>query len=299
MVFLPGSIALHLGAHKTATTHLQTVMERNASVLAAAGVAFAGPRDLRGSGKTLFDRFPGPRNPTPHASARPVGEELAALANGAGRLVLSEENYLGPTFPTGSQAGVPLYSQAETRVARLVELFAPLPVELFLAIRNPASFLISVFGQNLMGGKIGSFESFVGKIEPIDLSWLELLTRLSNVAGLAGLIVWRFEDYPALQSTIYRRLLGLSSLPDMGQHHRRTHEGLSETAVNETLRRAAAGEKGPVATVARRAFPVGDRNPAHAPYSTSDLVASARIYDLEVSEIAGLPKIELLCPTQD
>ena len=88
------SVGLHLGAHKTATTHLQHSLLASQGVLNAFGVQVHGPRSFRWGKPSLLTRFgiaetPKSRPRKPH----PIAFE--ELSQGARRLLLTEENFAG------------------------------------------------------------------------------------------------------------------------------------------------------------------------------------------------------------
>ena len=69
------SICLHVGAHKTATTHLQNSLADAAMALAAVGVMFYGPRDFRWGKPTLQTRFGIGNRPVDQSDAPAAGNE--------------------------------------------------------------------------------------------------------------------------------------------------------------------------------------------------------------------------------
>ncbi|MEL6685770.1 MAG: hypothetical protein AAFQ00_10775, partial [Pseudomonadota bacterium] len=92
----PLSIAFHIGAHKTATSHLQRSLLRAGDALAAAGVRYYGPDYFRLPGhsiQALFGFRPGTKG---GGAMRPAAEQLALLQQDGHRIVLSEENFIGP-----------------------------------------------------------------------------------------------------------------------------------------------------------------------------------------------------------
>ena len=106
----PMRVILHIGAHKTATTYLQRRLDAHRTVLETQGVAYAGPDQLR---EHAARRLP---FTAPHLVA--VRVALArARKQGAARLILSEENLLGPMadLPRG------LYLDPARRLAPVIK----------------------------------------------------------------------------------------------------------------------------------------------------------------------------------
>jgi len=186
-------VALHIGAHKTASTHLQASLNAAALDLAAAGVRFYGPDYLRKQGRTLPQMF----GLAEAEARRPAPDQARFLAKDGHRIVLSEENFCGPLHDGRGQMAIPLYPLAEARVGALVHALNPLPVDLFVAIRDPARFVTSAYSQMLMGGHVMPFRAFRAANPFRRIGWAALIGRLRAVPGLRSLTVWQYEDYSA------------------------------------------------------------------------------------------------------
>ena len=78
--------------------------------------------------------------------------QIKFLSKGRKRLVFTEENFVGNLADSRGRTALPLYPSGPARVAELVEKLAPVDVQLFLAVRNPASFMASTYSQALLGG---------------------------------------------------------------------------------------------------------------------------------------------------
>lgn len=77
--------------------------------------------------------------------------QIKFLSKGRKRLVFTEENFVGNLADSRGRTALPLYPSGPARVAELVEKLAPVDVQLFLAVRNPASFMASTYSQALLG----------------------------------------------------------------------------------------------------------------------------------------------------
>ena len=88
------SVAIHIGAHKTATTHMQQSLEASEDRLAAQGVRFYGPKALRKENQSLIDVF---NLQVDHHTPKPTrskAEQLEHMLGDGHRLVLSNENFI-------------------------------------------------------------------------------------------------------------------------------------------------------------------------------------------------------------
>ena len=147
------SIALHLGAHKTASTYLQSCLELNQPSLADANTAILTPHDLRGQ---LVDRTPAPGGRgTPQARQRRQ-QRLTDLIQKAGelqnasRIVVSEENLIGSCRINLVHGE--LYPDLVKRLSWLPDWLNTPSTTVFMGIRSYASYFSSNLTTALQRG---------------------------------------------------------------------------------------------------------------------------------------------------
>jgi len=292
---LPKSIALHIGAHKTASTHLQKVLKHNQKLLVEDGIAAYGPWYLRMKGRSLRSMFGlhGASITTPRRSPQ---DQLAFLAKGAKRLVLSEENFVGTLSGPEGRVSFPLYASATDKLTEFVETVAPVKVELFLGVRNPAAFMASAYSQTLMGGAHIGPRTFRARNDWRSVDWADYVTRLRAISGVAGIYVWRQEDYDATLRLIMRRMLRWSTGGKIEQVQGRAHQGLSAAAVRQTLAWAQEGRTEKLAGTARSLYPIDEKNKAFKLYAASTLAASEAIYGAQMAQIEAMDGVTVLHP---
>lgn len=290
-------VSLHLGAHKTASTHLQHSLAQNAELLAENGVKYLGPKFLRAKDHHLFDLF-GMR-----ASGQILGdvsgaEQVRRLVKPSNRLVLSEENILGPVFSEGNPNM--LYPIAALRVEKFVNTVAPCPVTLFISVREPAGWLASLYSQRVVGGDLRSFEGFLEGNSAQHLCWSELVERLARIQGIAGLFVWRKEDYPAVAAPVLRRMLGWRIGPLVKRIETRVNTALSAEAIDLIQEWGRQGRDGDAKTWVKELRKQNDlTDPANAfdPWSEAVKSASLAAYEADVEKIAAMDSVHLLKPS--
>ena len=141
---------IHIGAHKTATTHVQETLAAMRAGLVARGVDFipnsgccAGRLRRGARAPAAWNRLPPLRGPMVR---RMVARHLDPLRAGPATLVLSEEKLLG-----GSQHvfAEPIYPQVQRIIALLATLGGRADVTLFLSIRSFDTQLPSAYVQEL------------------------------------------------------------------------------------------------------------------------------------------------------
>jgi hypothetical protein len=208
---------IHIGAHKTATTHVQEILALMRPQLVARGVDFVPNHIVRQSGlaKALFarrlaTRLPGLRGRTVAAL---MAEYLDPLRDPAApaAMVLSEEKLLGGSRQVFSD---PAYPQIERIIPMLASLGARAAgraeVTLFLSIRSLDGQMPSAYVQELKFAPPieGGFSNVKARVLARPPSWLELVRRIRAAAPAVPLRVWRQEDYRREPLAILTALCG-------------------------------------------------------------------------------------------
>ena len=203
----PRRWSLHLGAHKTATTHIQ--MSCAALDLDAMGVGYAGNDELTPKRIPDMRARALPRKLSPWLRRREMLRRLGGMGRLRGRMVLSNEDWIGH----GEAALEPVaYPEAGPRIRSLVRgLARDGTVELFLSVRCADAFLSSVYAQVLR------YRPYPGGFEPIRAraldrppDWVDLVERIAAAAGPGvPLRVWPYEAYRPNSLAILRAITGL------------------------------------------------------------------------------------------
>jgi hypothetical protein len=292
---MPQSIALHIGAHKTASSHLQNELYRNREMLAEEGIRVYGPGYLRMKGRNLAAMFglSWSESPEPRRDAH---EQLRFLAKGRKRLVFTEENFVGNLTDNKGRLPLPIYPSGPERVGELVAKWAPVQTQLFVAIRNPAAFMASAYSQALFGGTNVGPRTFRAHNDWRQIDWAEYVAKLRATTGLGEIYVWRQEDYEQAHRLILRRLLRWKVGGKVDLVEGRLNEGLSADAVRQTLQWVQDGKTGSLARDARAAFPVGDHHKPFALYAASTLAAAQAVYDEQFARIGAIDGVTVLHP---
>ncbi|MDO5529701.1 MAG: hypothetical protein Q4F71_09885 [Paracoccus sp. (in: a-proteobacteria)] len=291
------TVRIHVGAHKTATTHLQSALREVRADLARAGMGYIGPGRLRGGNGSLEQclRQPGRAG----AASRAVGESLRAARAQFGDLLLSEENILGGTRrshifgPEGM-----LYPRAVERLRYVITLLGRPRASVFLSVRDPASFVVSAFHQQVLSAREVLIEDYVRDVPVAALGWAELAGRIAAMPSVTRVIVWRYEDYRALRPEICARMLRpeLAGLvPDPAPNN----TGMSQAAYELYTKRALEDIEAPLKDLvkeAMRALPRGPDRPGLRLLDDETYARSAAHYAAEIERIAQIPGVELLRP---
>ena len=284
------TLALHIGAHKTATTHLQRSLYAQRSELEGIGVRVITPRQLRAPNPNLQKRF-GLFDKQRHVDGNGVLTELAA---GSDRVVISEENFVGALQDTKGRIANPIYKEALPRLAALTRATGLSQIEIFLSIRHPCDYLASAYSQLLLAGGRISAEDYRAINQVPQVDWLNLVQRISAVEGVGSITVWRYEDYQTLFPRIVEALLAKPfEVPPIAE---RIHQGLSTRAVETVLSDPASANDGDAANMSRERFPVSAADPGIALHSVWKRRLVSLRYARMCRQIARMPKVRFLHP---
>ncbi|WP_138469849.1 hypothetical protein [Poseidonocella sp. HB161398] len=265
---------IHLGLHKTATTHLQAALGRAEPALRAAGIAYLGPQAIRAGGTGIREALEGAAAP---GRAR---RRLARHAHGSRLLLISEENIPGTMEDNflGPRPGP--YPEAAERLSRLLAELGLTQVQLFLALRHPADYYASCYRFHLRQHPFLPWRDYARQLPLRRLRWLPLCRALGSVPGVAGLTVWRYEDFPSVGPALLRALLGPGHPPVDLSGQANGGPGGSEIRA----RYAAAG--------CRPDF----RGPGFRPFGRLARLRAGAAYARDTAAIAALPATVLLRP---
>jgi hypothetical protein len=186
---------IHIGAHKTATTHLQDTLALQREALAIAGVDYW-PREIirrHGAFKNL-KRKSWQKLLSGHLYRSHWDDISRTLRSGPSEIVVSDESILGST--AGDLLGRTLYPDAESRLSMLTYLLRSANLHLFLSIRSFEEILPSAYAQHLRSRPVAEpFEVFRDSWLRQPPSWANLIGRIRATLPDARLNVWTLEEY--------------------------------------------------------------------------------------------------------
>lgn len=183
-------VSLHIGAHKTATTFLQSALVRNAEALLAEGSGVLPLTELRAEvTKPLRPREDDPKRDFRRARAEAcLGAHLAR--SDIDRLVLSDENLLGE--PAEIVARGALYSDAQARLSALAPFLEGHEVTVFFALRNLGDFSRSIYCEALrwMTGEFIPAAQHRATWKEPEHSWVPVVEAIRASFPDANVVLW-------------------------------------------------------------------------------------------------------------
>ena len=290
-------VAIHLGAHATASGALLKSLFRNKGILAAEGVSLPGPGRYRRILLDLLRRLEeAPESP---ADSETLIDTISDEP-GARRLILSHENFICP--PAQILEDRILYAPLSERIMGLERLFKGAEIEFFLALRNPADLLPALLARMPEIGASGLLRG----TDPLDISWLDVARRIREAAPEAGLTLWRDEDSPLIWEPLMRALCGLGQGialrgTDDPLHERLTRHGLRQLRAYLAARPALTDHARARVIAAfldgHARPPPGEDDPPAIPGWDERLIWQlTEIYEAECDEIAEMEGVRFLAP---
>ena len=218
-------IILHAGAHVTDEDRLVTCLLKNAEHLEAIGTVVPEPESYR---NMLRDTIAAA---TDGAAPPDLGQNLrnALLPSGdADRLVISNDSFFG----THKMAVKRMFYPAScARLEALRQLLPDDHVELFFAVRNPASFmpaLLEITNFNSIGDLFRGYD-------PLSFLWSELFERIRAQIPDIPITVWCNEDTPLIWAELIREMGGLDPTQEIEGEYDLLQEIMSEGGMKRFL----------------------------------------------------------------
>jgi hypothetical protein len=203
----PVSWRIHIGAHKTGTTHLQDFLSQHRDALGAAGVDFLPRPSVRAAQiRRCFKPKRSSWFPPLFSRRRTLSETLGPLRAGPATVVVSEESLIGKYYGLYQS---PIYPDLEKRLSLIARDLGRERLRLFVSIRDYSELLPSVYSQCLRQGKrMPVFDEFRNQLVNNPPNWHEFIARIRDTVPGVPLTVWTHEDYIVFNREIMSHFCG-------------------------------------------------------------------------------------------
>lgn len=288
-------IAYHLGAHCTDDDRLIRCLLKNRAALAMQGVIIPPPNRYR---SLLRDTAIQLKGAVASADTQALVLDQMMDEDVADRLVLSWDNFI--SFPNWALKGT-LYPVAGERVRALTQVFPDVQASFFMAIRNPATWLPTLFKRL----KDRSYDDFMAGADPMLLRWSDVIYQIRDQNPQTELTVWCDEDTPLIWPEVLATVSGMQA----GTVLDYTDDLLAQIMTEDGLARLRAyiAEKGPFTPDRRRRvvtafldkFALADQIDMDIamPGWTADYVAAmTKGYAVDVARIRAIPGVTIIAP---
>ena len=289
-------IVFHIGANCTDEDRLLKSLLRNTNVLAQDGVKVPGPGKYR---RLIRETIQGLDGAPPPADTRSVLLDAILDDEPTERLILSNSNFI--CIPNRIFEKGVFYLLTEMKIRGLLQLFPEDDIELFIAVRNPATFIPETLAQS----KFDDLPTFMRGLPPAEVRWSDVIKRIRHIAPQCKLTVWCNEDTPLIWGRLMREMSGvLPSVPLVG-----TYDLLGTIMADEGMTRMKAYmTKTPpptpqhelkIITAFLNKYAIDDllEEDIDLPDFTQDLVEElTEAYDDDINVIAALPGVTFIEP---
>lgn len=193
-------VIVHTGAHATEEDRLLKSLLRNKEGFSQRGVAVPGPGKYRSLLKECFAAL---KAGEPSAESRDVLWDAILDEEDADRVILSNPHFFGSQ--RNALEDDMFYPESVQRMQYLQQLFPYDQIEIFMGLRNPAGFLPALL-ENASSKRLREVRQ---QIDPRQLRWSEMMTRLRQAVPNIAITVWCYEDMPLIWGQILRDMAGL------------------------------------------------------------------------------------------
>jgi hypothetical protein len=196
-------IAYHIGANCTDEDRLLKTLLKNADTFAAQGIKVPGPGKYR---RLLRETIQNLAGAAPAEDTRNILLDAILDDEEASRLVMSNSGFI--CIPRRIFEQNRFYALAEQKVRALAALFPTDDLELFMGIRNPATFIPACFAP----AKDYTFADYLRDVVVEDLRWSEVIATMRDAVPDAQITVWCNEDTPLIYAQLVREISGVDPL---------------------------------------------------------------------------------------
>lgn len=193
-------IAYHIGVNCTDGERLLRSLMKSGDALSRAGVSLPGPGRYR---KLLRETVQGLVDGPPPEGTRDVLIDAITDTPDAARMILSNSSFFcqpNRVFEDGQ-----FYGMAAFKMQSFRRLFPGDDLSIFMAVRNPATFVPAVFTQ----ARPRSLPAYLGPLDPRDLAWSDVVRRMRAAAPDIPFVIWCNEDTPLIWNELLHRIAAL------------------------------------------------------------------------------------------
>lgn len=196
-------IKLHIGAHKTATTHIQCLLAQSRPHLSSNyNIGLSIPSDLRAEWIPLFFEITKTNN-------KKI-DQLYSLSPRRKTWIFSEENFSGSSYELTYATS--LYPNLKERLAKFYQLFSHADIEVFFSIRSYETFYRSAYLEVIRNRGYFSFNKFYNDSRFKSYSWVHVIDAIASIIPQNNITLWQYEDTKDLLSIILSKLTDIDDI---------------------------------------------------------------------------------------
>ena len=215
------TVFVHVGAHRTGSTHFQITMGNNRRILARASCRFIHLQKVPGFTRSMLRMRKGAEarfNSADRRFGKFAARYQRILADHADAkvLLLTAEGQLGEMGFSRRRAA--LYPAHGEIIRELAKLLSGRRVVAALSIRSYDGYVESTYKHMVRSSRqVLPFRSYAKQADLPGLTWLPIVEALIEAFGQESVVVWSYEAYAADLPRFYAwlfRTLGLEVAPE-------------------------------------------------------------------------------------
>ena len=301
-------VVVHGGVHKTATSYIQSVLQRNAGHLRKRGVHYVHHRTTRkdftvpcqlNEYKKIGLGFA--TSYTDDELDEITSRFFQAIEAGPGqRIILSDENMPGHCGHCVKRGNLYRWRR------RLMAVFArqiPYPVtEVHLAVRNYADFFAAAYVEFLRSAtaeRVFPDSQMKQQVLSAMPNWTSFVNVVAKSFPDARISVWKHEDFRQMSGAVIQNICGPDILVEKLAEPKKKlkRPTASHRAINEII--IAIQKSGGVAGLEQRAeiqekYPRGEDYAGYDPWTAQEREHLTRLYSQDLTELEKMDRVSLM-----
>ncbi|MCR9156493.1 MAG: hypothetical protein NXH80_04535 [Rhodobacteraceae bacterium] len=198
----------------TDSDRLFRTLLRNREAFRGDGIAIPGPGKYRQLISEMLNAL-GDSAPAPAARDILLDSIIDEDTVHVDRLILSHEHLF--SVPKIAFQGGSVYRKAEQRLRALADVFRNDSFEVFIGLRNPATFLPAL----LKATPLTDIAHLLHGLDPMQIRWSDLIARIKVAVPNVPVTVWCDEDSPLIWGELIREFSGVEpTYPIIGAYSR-------------------------------------------------------------------------------
>jgi hypothetical protein len=271
------NIKLHLGAHKTATTHIQAIFENSQDSLEKNNIKLSTPKELRKEWISSLLKVSNGEDS--------YIENIKKISPNNGTWIISDENIVGVSYDLKLYSGI--YPNMIGKLKAIKSIFPTDAIEIFFSIRSYDEFYRSSYLEVVRNRGYIPFEEFYNQKRFQDNSWISVIEAFLTVLPQENITIWCYEDFKDIMPLIISKLTGLDKVDEIISSYKmtRTRPSLSSKTINILKSYYLSNNikyGNSIIESLNEKYPISNNNPAYFPFNNKVKFQEKYIEDIKL-----------------
>jgi len=278
---------LHIGAHKTATTHLQDTLAKHKKILEAVGAQYLSREEIRQENIKIREKSMALRFGLGDIYLRKFANKIHQKSMYSSTMIISEENFCGSVAEIAEPV---MYPRLERRLGFLSSALQGHDIKYFLSIRNqvdiiPSSYVHTIKYKPMPHG----FEPIRSRVMADPPRWSDLVYRLKNTIGWdVPLSIWLFETYLRKEQEIISLLCGNEINIEKSLDRPDSTRTPSWEAVREIEMLGKLVSRSKYRKEVKAIIETDNGNKKYTPFNAQEINFLESVYEIDIERIAQM-----------